>query len=438
MEFLTYIVIAALGALAAILANRGIAVFNDGFRPVMPEYFEGRMDRKSLAATSFAISFGLVVGFGLPVSIAAAIILIHSILLTTDIIGVFCPHSKIGLIVSGVLGGLYGVLLLVGLQFIIDAIDLLPINFLGPLGQVATPIIVAFATFPAVAAGMQFGFKKGLITAAATLLVRQITQMFLVFTLDGGATIALNPDGMAMLTGMLVLIFFAIRDKEGSDDTSNQQLAEFFQEKVKRIRKNIPLIAVMGGLVSAATSLAMVAGDPISLNLLAEGSNVEAAMVAFARAIGFIPLVATTAIATGVYAPAGMTFVFVIGLLFAGGGAVSPLLAFILGAAVITIEVLLLTVIAKALDKFPGVRRCSDNIRTAMGRVLEIALLVGGMMAAHAMAPGFGLLIVVAVYCFNKITRKPMVDMAVGPVGAILTGVLINILAVLRLFPMPS
>ena len=437
MEFLTYIVIAALGALAAILANRGIAVFNDGFRPVMPEYFEGRMDRKSLAATSFAISFGLVVGFGLPVSIAAAIILIHSILLTTDIIGVFCPHTKTGLILSGVIGGLYGILLLVGLQFIIDAIDLLPINFLGPLGQVATPIIVAFAAFPAVAAGLQFGFKKGLITAAITLLVRQITQMFLVFTLERG-TIALNPDGMAMLAGMIVLICFAINDKEGAGDTSNQQFAEFFQEKVKRIRKNIPLIAVMGGLVSAATSLSMVAGDPISLNLLAEGSNVDGAMVAFARAIGFIPLVATTAIATGVYAPAGMTFVFVIGLLFAGGGPISPLLAFILGAAVITIEVLLLTVIAKALDKFPGVRRCSDNIRTAMGRVLEVALLVGGMMAAHAMAPGLGLLIVVAVYCLNKVTRKPIVDMAVGPAGAILTGVLINILALLRLFPMPS
>ena len=35
-----YIVIAAIGALASILANKGIAVFNDGFRPIVPQYYE--------------------------------------------------------------------------------------------------------------------------------------------------------------------------------------------------------------------------------------------------------------------------------------------------------------------------------------------------------------------------------------------------------------
>ncbi len=89
-----YLVVALLGALAAILSNAGIAVFNDGFRAIVPEYLEGRMDKKALAATSFAISFGLVIGFGIPVSIAASIILIHSILLGTDIIGSFCPSSS--------------------------------------------------------------------------------------------------------------------------------------------------------------------------------------------------------------------------------------------------------------------------------------------------------------------------------------------------------
>ena len=74
-----YIVIAAIGALASILANKGIAVFNDGFRPIVPQYYEGSISRKELAAMSFAISFGLVIGFGIPTSIAATIILIHSI-----------------------------------------------------------------------------------------------------------------------------------------------------------------------------------------------------------------------------------------------------------------------------------------------------------------------------------------------------------------------
>ena len=42
------------------------------------EYFNGNMDRKSLAATSFAVSFGLIVGFGFTNSIAMGIIIIHT------------------------------------------------------------------------------------------------------------------------------------------------------------------------------------------------------------------------------------------------------------------------------------------------------------------------------------------------------------------------
>ena len=45
-------------------------------------------------------------------------------------------------------------------------------------------------------------------------------------------------------------------------------------------------------------------------------------------------------------------------------------------------EILLLNVIAKGLDKFPGIKRCGDNIRTAMSYVIDIALLIGGILGA--------------------------------------------------------
>ena len=45
-----------------------------------------------------------------------------------------------------------------------------------------------------------------------------------------------------------------------------------------------------------ATNMLLIAGDPISLNLLAEGQQTDAAIAALARAVGFIPLVASTAI----------------------------------------------------------------------------------------------------------------------------------------------
>ena len=412
-----YLVIALLGALSAILVNQGIAVFNDGFRAIVPEFLEGRMNRKALAATSFAISFGLVIGFGIPVSIAASIILVHSILLGTDIIGTFCPSGKKGIVLSGVVGAIYGIGIVYGLQFVVDLFAKLPVNFLEPLKMVGTPITVAFAVFPALVVAYQFGYKKGLITGIIALLVRQITVMYGTFKI-GENTIKLDQEGMALLAGMIIMIAFAMKEKP-DENATKVDLTAIFAERVKRIKKNLPILAVMGGLISAATSLCLLAGDPISLNLLAEGKNVEAAMTAFARGIGFIPLVATTAISTGVYAPAGMTFVFVVGLLIS-----NPLIAFIAGAAVMAIEILLLDVLAKLMDKFPGVRKCGDNIRTAMSKVLEVALLVGGMMAAQAMAPGFGLFMVVGLYVLNKTSKKPIVDMAVGPVGAIGVGIL--------------
>lgn len=124
-----------------------------------------------------------------------------------------------------------------------------------------------------------------------------------------------------------------------------------------------------------------------------------------------------------------MTFVFVVGLLVK-----NPIISFVGGAAVMALEILLLDVLAKMLDKFPGVKKCGDNIRTAMSRVLEAALLFGGMMAANAMAPGLGLFIVIGIYVINKTSKKPIVDMAVGPVGAIFVGILINVLYIFGLY----
>ncbi|MDD2993150.1 MAG: YhfT family protein [Pygmaiobacter sp.] len=424
---LQYIVIALLGALAAVLANTGVAVFNDGFRPIVSEYREGQIDRKALAVTSFALSFGLVVGFGIPVSLAATVILIHSVALGTDIIGSFCPEGKVGMAISAVIGAVYGIGIVYGLQFIVDLFSKLPINFLDSLSQVGTPITIAFAIFPAVAVGLEYGFKKATLTAAVTLLVYQLTVRFGTIPM-GNSKITLNASGMALLAGMIFLIVFAVRDKSDASNT-NEQLVTVFSEKVKRIQKNVPILAVMGGLVAMATSLSLVIGDPISQNLVSEGDMMSAAMAALARAIGFIPLIATTAITTGVYSPVGMTFVFVVGLLVH-----NPVIAFVLGAVVITLEVLLLSSVAKFLDKFPGVRKCGDNIRTAMGRVLNISLLLGGMMAAQAIAPGIGIFVIVALYVLNKFSKKPIVEMAIGPVGAISVGILVNILYLLGLY----
>lgn len=418
------IVAALMGGLAAVLAQQGIAVFNDGLRPIMPEFLEGRMKRRELALTSFALSFGLVVGFGIPFSLTATIILIHSLFLATDIIGTSSPKAWI----AGVLGAAWGVGIVVGLKGVVEAFRLLPVNFLDPLGQVGTPIVMAFAVFPALAVAYQHGWKSGALTLVLSAIARQLVVKFSPIPL-GSAKINLNPEGAALIVGMIVLLIYAARVKA---DPSTESLSALFSDRVKRIRKYWPVLAAMGALVAAATNMGLVAGDPISLSLIAKGSRMDAMIAALARGIGFVPLVATTAIATGVYGPVGMTFVFALGLL-------SPniVVAAVAGAAVVGAEVLLLDVIAKALDRFPGVRQSGEYIRTAMSKVLEIALLVGGMMAGNAMAPGLGYFLVAGMVVLNEIAGLPINRLAVGPVAAIATGILVNLLKIIGLFSLP-
>ncbi|CAG9621172.1 YhfT family protein [Sutcliffiella rhizosphaerae] len=422
-----------LGVVGAIMANMGIAVFNDGLRPVVPENLEGRMSRKELSVTAFAMSFGLVIGFGIPISIAGGILLIHSILLGTDIIGLSLNKGKVSTALAGLIGGLYGAGVYFGLQFVVSGFEKLPLNFVEGFNLVGAPVVVSFMVFPAIAIALQFGVKKGIIAFLVAALARQIivflnTEQLITI---GGTPVVLSPEGIALVVGMIFLMTYAIKEK--SEDTSLSTLASLFVDRVNRIKKHVWILMVSGALISAAANYLIVAGDPISLNLLSEGKVSEGAIASFAKAIGFVPLIASTAIATGVYGPAGFTFVFGAGIL-----SPNPLVAAIAGALIIFAEVWLLTYLAKFLDRYPGVRASGENIRTAMTRVLEVALLIGGANAANAIVPGFGFFAIAGIYLLNEAAGRPIVRMAVGPLGAIAVGIIGNILVLLGLFTPPQ
>jgi hypothetical protein len=422
-----------IGAIAAILANRSIAVFNDGLRPIVSEHVEGRMTRRDLGFTAFAMSFGLVIGFGIPFTLSASIILVHSILLGTDIIGLMTPKNKWGTPLAALIGGAYGAGLLVGLDGFVKLFDYLPLNFLEAMGGVGAPVVVTFMAFPALAVAMQFSVKKGVITFIVAALVRQLAVWLngtevLNFS---GTPVVLNQEGMALIAGMIFLVVFAMKEK--AEEGAGVNLAAIFSDKVAKIRKNVVFFMVIGGLIAAATNLAIMAGDPISLQLLAEGKGSEAGLAAAARALGFIPLVASTAIVTGVYSPVGFTLIFVVGFF-----APNVWVALVVGAIIIALEVLLLSSIAKFLDKYPGIRNSGENIRGAMTKLLEVALLIGGANAANTIAPGFGFFFIAGFYLLNEIAGRPIVRMAVGPVGAIAVGIIANILVALGLMVIPQ
>ena len=433
INVLTVLVMAALGGLSSYLANQSIAVFHDGLRPLLPQYLNKSMDRKSLFATSFALSFGLVIGFGLPTSITGKIIIVHTVLLACDIIGTAFKDDKPGMILATLVGCVYGVLLMFGMQAIMSIFEKMPINFTSNLSTVGNLIIISFCVFPAVAIAYQKGVAEASIVLALTMLIKHLTGLYGKFTVND-IKIALNADGMALLFGILAMLFAAARTKK-NDSGEAVKVLSLFEDNIGRIKKNIVLLAISGGVVALATSLLLISEGPASLTLTAEGKYTEAAMVSLGRMLGFIPLVMTTAIMSGVYSPAGTKAVHVPALLLINFGILGLVGSFFIAALIMVLEVLLLNVIAKGMDKAPGLKELGDNTRTAMSKVLDLALLVGGMLAANAIAPSIGYIFVIGLYFINQNSKKPIPTMAVGPVGAIAVGILVNILHLIGLFP---
>jgi len=429
MDLIYMLIVVVLCAGTALLANMGAAVFHDGLRPVVPEFLEGRMKRPELSSVAFGLSVGFIASVGIAHTVATGMLNPWLLFLTTDILGILSPKRW----VAPILGGVWGFLAFSSLTLIDLVLTGLPVDLIGAMGTLSDPVIAGFALFPLVAIFMQFGWRKGLIAALITLLVRQFV---VVFT-------NIFPESIQVFVGVLLLVIFAItndmKDKESKP-------AEGFEDNVlsmrtARIRKNAPWLMAVGGLIALAANVGVFAGSEVSIYTLAEAhaqtdagirQNLinQAAMAEFMRGLGFIPLIVTTAITTGVYGVAGLTFVYVVGYLMP-----HPILALAGGAVIILIEIFLLGFVGKGLGKFPSMRAASDNIRSAMTTVMEFALLIGSINAVVVMGGYAGFFIAGMIYLVNELTGRRIMRMAIGPVAAIATGIALNLLHLVGLFP---
>lgn len=426
------VVAAVAGALGAALANRGIAVYADGLRPIMPELIEGRMGRRELATVSFGLGFGLWMAFGIPFSFASAILLVHALWLGTDIVGTWLPGSFgegqvwereniIGLVGSLMIGGLYGATLFLGLEASVSLSESLPVDLFGALGAMADPVILTFTAVPPVAVAYQSGFKHGILALLLSLVAWQAAHVL-------GQP---RPDHWAFAFGTVALVAYSVRDRTTEEPLGAQGV--LFAERAKRIRRNLPAIALMGATYGVASHLAvLMEGAQSSIALgkgdIASPTAMTVAMTA-TRAVSLTPLKGMTSLSTGVFATDGLGFVATAGLM-----SPNAVVAVILGAVVMSLEALSLVAVAQFLDRYPGIRRSADSMRTAMTKLLEVATLVGGLMAANAMVPGMGMFAVAGLYVLNETARTPVIRVAIGPAGAILVGIVANTLALLGLY----
>ncbi|GGE55355.1 membrane protein [Pullulanibacillus camelliae] len=434
MDFsiLKLILVALTTTATALLSYYGRAVFHDGLRPLMPELIEGRMKRPEMSSIAFGLSVGFIASVGISFTLSTGLLNPWLLFLPTDILGVFAGSAWL----AAVLGCAWGVAVVSGLTVVQSFFTLFPVDFIGALGQLSSPVLAGFALFPVLAIIYQFGWKKGVFSAAIVLLVRTfIAQGFLP------KDISLLPEAGELFIGTILLVIFALwQDRKSKADEGVDEGESLFEERTTRIYKGLPFFAIVGALVAVIANLHYFAGSEVSVYTLHDAYTAksashssslvhQAALADFLRAIGFIPLIATTALTTGVYGVLGLTFVLPIGYIMP-----NPILAALAGAAMLSLEVLVLSRLGKVLERFPALREASDNIRTSISMVMEIALLIGSVLAVIKMGDFTGFTIFAILYFINEATGRPIIRLAVAPLGAIVTGILLNILYFLHLF----
>ena len=379
---------------------------------------------------------GFIASVGIANALATNLLNPWLLFLATDIIGAFCPKKWL----AAAVGALWGILCLVGIGGINAALTFLPIDLAGALGQLGTYIVTGFALFPVVAIVMQFGWKYGIATAIIGIIFRVIGPMWKF----GPTSASISADAWQLLVGVVMLVIFAVHtDRKNKDKNAEAEQGNIFSERVERIRKNVPWLMAAGACIAVMCNMHVFAGSTVSMFNLSDayygaGADAQsliqgAAVNELFRGISFIPLIAVTAITTGVYGVAGFTFIYVAGYL-----SPNPIVAALLGAAIIFVEVMFLGAIGKGLGHFPSLRDAADNIRSAIGTTVEFALLFGSLNAVIVMGtsitnPALAFAIAAAIYFINEATGRKIMRMAIGPVFAIGVGVILNILYVLGL-----
>ncbi|WP_329455420.1 YhfT family protein [Streptomyces sp. NBC_01497] len=466
---LTVIVLAALTAL---ISHMALAVFNDGTRPFMLEFIQGRATRAATAAVAFGLSAGFIFGLGAPMALSSGVLNPWLLFLPTDILGILAIRKWMAVL----LGGGWGAIVVFGLNGANNVAHKLPVDFLTAMQQMSTPILFLFTLFPVIAVAKQFGRARGGITAVVELA-------FVIMTMKLWPSVFAG--SLAMAAGVLMLIGFAVRkdllqrkadraeaaeaaeaaaaaapeppvggiggsgggsggavltrtDGGGAVATSTateeeadleDPMASLFSASATRLRRHLPLFMLLGAGVCMIAQMHIFGGGEATSFLIAKGHVGEAAQVDFYRVFGFIPLIATTALASGTYGIAGLTLVYPIGYLMP-----NPILAAVAGALVLALEILGLSSIGKVLGRLPSVRDSSEHLRSAITDTLQLAILFGSLLAANVMGGGLGILVVGGLYLINEAMGRPVVRMAAAPAAVIVGGILLNVLYWLDLF----
>lgn len=432
-----------IGGLSAVLANRGLSIFHDGLRPTIPAVRSGEISRRQISRTSFTLAWGFFWAFGIPYSLGFVIPLVYMIFMLSDWIGVSAgadhgvPWRRSGVAIRGmaqalVLGGLYGGATAAALHFIAVGMRHLPIQMANPAALITGPALGAFFLFAVLTSAYHFGIRSALVGGAVASLAWFVTS---------GLGFA-QPPSWAFGAAFIVLLAQLVRhirfrhrehaaatmpswalEADEAEEESDEERA-FVREQVRRIWGGIVPIVVLSALVGAAYNWGLLAKDPIAGGLYGAGLAVPAFLVMLAWTFAFVPMKFTTAamtgcMATGTFLDAGIAVLMP-----------NPLVAALAVGALRILEVAALLPVIRLLERFPAIREVADVMRTAIFHVMEIGFLAGGAIVALHFAGAWGAALVIGIWWLNSRGNSPIMPMSVGAIGALLAGLVANVLHV--------
>jgi hypothetical protein len=351
------------------------------------------------------MSWGFILYYGAPFSLATGVMEKHILGLPADWIGIRSRRVTLA-VVAGLFWGICVSVLLSGTQWVFGN---LPLPMDQHLIDIARPLLAMMPLIPVVAVTSQFGvrlggFGVGGVTLAAYLLVIAVDA---------------EPAAIAFTVAAVAHILLVLRERVDAPLPLPDELAAGKQE----IRRGTVPLVLSGALLALATSLLWLGGEPASVMLIGLGHPLEAGLIGIYSWIGFAPLVTYTALASRAYTSAGMPDgVLAMGLLVR-----YPPAAAVVGALAMWGELWGVGRFERIISRFPGLHGAGAGIRDGILLVSEVALLIGGAIAADAMWPGVGFYVVGGFWLLNEASGRRIMRVAVGPLAAIAAGLVHNL-----------
>jgi len=391
---------AAVGAATAELAHSTDAHYHDAVRPLARDRRSGSATREEVATYAWGVSWRFVCFFAAPFSLLTGAVVSHLLFLPAEVLAIRAVRRLAALAAGALVGAAAVAAAILGRE----ALDGLGVGFEQHLAQLVNPVLWLYPLVPALAATKLSAPVRG--TLATALAGGAAAAAAALAGHDDAAAPAAAAASTAALLAFQLARTPAIRPEHAPGAAAD-----------RHVRHGLPALLVVGAGVAALAAMSRLAGDPLAAVLLAGDHLADAAAVALLIFLSMLPLVSVSTVASDSYSTQGTPdLVPAVGYMLAGVG---PLAAAAGGVLAMLAEVTARQRSTRLIMSRPVLSEIASAIRDALGDVMLLALLVGGLALAAAVAGPIGFLVAGAAWLLNEQAGRPVTRLAVTPLAAL-------------------